>query len=345
MINTISTFIRTQKKVCFLIFLNRFINSTKYFTLSLLFILTISNSYSQTKDNYDECISSFLEDFNMENPTELDSLKIKLECILYTKEYEKGLKLVDSLIQSNPSDGSLYHLKGNILYRDIRDTAYIQYYRKAAQLGFLEGREYLTIGQHYLSYSHGNGFFESPLNLSDADVLKILMISKKNIHKALAITKDYSAECYESLVKIQSAENYINKIELKPLQFNQDFDTLIIMSFLMDCGEFGGHMEYIKFFHENDNIVGVYSQDQPVCMADIQPKKELYADYKQDHQIISPAQLKMYIDHFNSIQKDIGYTSNAPSEFWLLIDGVYYFKRDWSGNSLEYEILRNSLFK
>jgi hypothetical protein len=143
----------------------------------------------------------------------------------------------------------------------------------------------------------------------------------------------------ESLLKAQSPDTI--SFDLKSITDN---DTVVIAQKIMDCGEFGGHTEYITIYKTKKFVFAKLFQEPP-CKSDMIP-----VEY-QEVVNLNSYQTNLITDYLNQFQNmDINNAveSNAPSVFTVTINTKKYLKK--YPNSLPklewmfFKNLRNALF-
>jgi tetratricopeptide (TPR) repeat protein len=309
------------------------------------FTITLFGQYKYIDKDYDCKLLDWHYRY-IKNPNKLDTLLIRIECLVSRGQFNSGMKILDSLIKSNPNNGKLYAYKSTYLSQNnIFDTAYFAYQKKAVELNYFLGSSLYSLACNYYNYFNGCEAEKSPHHLSKVKKVELLNLAEINCLKAMSIDKSIKNFCLELLVMIKNKKAVINKTKIESLRFSNKFDTLLIISRLMDCGEFGGHLEYIKCYHAKNNLIAVFSQDELFCQGEQKPDKPPYGLYKKGEQKIDSVILKSYINHFNNIEEHPDMTTNAITSFWVFIDSNFYFQRDMSGNSKEYESLRDKIFK
>src|SRR6476661_10971394 len=138
-----------------------------------------------------------------------------------------------------------------------------------------------------------------------------------------------SQNYYSKIKKEYLSQNWSDKsteLELQKLNFESKHDTLIIIAMLMDCGEFGGHFEYIKCYYLNNALVSSFYQEPPNCEYDEKPSKEIYSSYKKGNQQTDSVLLANYIEQFKKTADDDGAVSNAPVSLWIKKGNEVYYK-------------------
>jgi hypothetical protein len=313
-----------------------------YILISITFSLPIFGQEQYINKNYDCNLLSWMK---KKGETELDLKLIKIECLIIRDQFESGMKILDSLIFANPTNGELCATKADYLSRNNRfDTTYISYQKQAIKLNYNLGYSIYHLGDYYYNFLMCCERDKSPLKLSKTQKLELLEFAELNFSKALLLNKKLKSNYLENLAKIKEKRAELTNIKIDELKFSNEFDTLLIISELMDCGEFGGHLEYIKCYHSKGNIVAIFSQDEPFCQNE-KPARPPDTSYKTGEQKIDSKILKSYIEHFKKIIKNPDVVTNAPTTFWIIQNSNIYFQRDWTGNSKEYETLRDKTFK
>jgi hypothetical protein len=318
----------------------------KHFYLFILLIcsLQIIGQNLDIDKNYD-CNLLNNRYLYIENPTKIDSILLKIECLVIRGQFDNGMNMLDSLLKQNPDNGNLYYLKGHYYSdKNIFDTVYISYQKKAIELNYELHLCLYNLGNYYYNYLISCESGTSPIKLSNNQKLELLNSAEINYTKALSY-KEFKADALEAIYKTKEKRAFITNNKIPELTFTNQFDTLLIITQLRDCGEFGGHLEYIKCYHSNGNIVGIFSQDERFCDYKIKPNKPPYQLYKKGEQKASSEMLKLYVEHFKEIIPDPDIATNAPTAFWIIKDSNIYFQRDWTGNSKEYQKFRDTIFK
>lgn len=305
--------------------------------LSLLFF-HVAFSQEESVRN-DDCYSRYKWFPKIGNPTLLDSLKCDIFCSSNRNNLNNKQEVLDSLLIIHENDGFLNMSKGDYLMQEnYQDTLFLKYYKKAAKIGFEQEFLYTNISIFYFNYSLND--------LTKESKLSILANANKYIQKALLLHTEAPAFKLEVLGSIKMQLKEVENKDLHVPKHPRFFDTLYIMTHMRSCGEFGGHMEYIKCYQKEDKLLGIFSVGKAFCEQGFQPSEEsLLLNYKTSPQIIDSIALQTYLNYFNSITDEMNILSNAPSCFWVLIDNDYYFRRDLSGNSEEYKTFRNDIFK
>lgn len=121
-------------------------------------------------------------------------------------------------------------------------------------------------------------------------------------------------------------------------------DTLKIWSNIMDCGEFGGHNEYIFIYQNKDKTFAKLKRDK-FC----DPKSEINkpkGKFKKSIELSSEfkSSISNYVNKFNDFKATSGLFSNAPTDFWIKYKEEVYHFNDPSGRWKEFLILRDELF-
>ncbi len=302
------------------------------------------------------CQSYIDEDYNCELlnwkfdlvdiPTAVDTALKDVECLIIRNQYQKGMKLLDSLIETNSTNNKLYHVKTHFqVEHNIYDTVYLNNLRLALALGKDSDTSLIlyNLGVYYLNYLVACNDSSSPVNLDSSDFINLINRAELLVKKSAVLNKEYVPDSYEFLYIAKETKAEVLNIPLQPLSIDGDFDTLLIMSELRDCGEFGGHLEYIKCYYKNGKLKGVFWKDHPTCKTEVDEKS---ADvFKVKEQKLSKRELMEYLNHVISIDKNPSSWTNAPTSFWVIKDNEPFFIRDWTGNSSEYEIFRDENFK
>lgn len=170
---------------------------------------------------------------------------------------------------------------------------------------------------------------------------KVLYISFLILFSSLLIGQSYYSKIKERLPTSGQQTSYSL---VKQLNFKSKFDTILIITLLRDCGEFGGHFEYIKCFYKKDTIFGSFHQDPPECEFNFKPEKAIFNSYKKGNQPIDSTQLVQYFEYFKK-QEENDLMSNAPTEFWIISQNVVYYQIRHLGRGDVYIAFRDKIFR
>jgi hypothetical protein len=311
----------------------------------LIFFYCNSHCQSYVSENYDcDLLNWRFEE--IENPTTIDTVLVDVECLINRNQYDKGMGLLDSLIEKNHYNPDLYLLKAHFQERNnLFDTIYFNSYRIALELGADTGQTLYNLGALYYNYVIACNNSDSPVKVTASEKIDILNHAESVVKLAAYHDYKYLSYSYEFLSLSKEAKAEIMGEAIKPISLESKFDTLLLMSQLMDCGEFGGHIEYIKCYYQNEELKGVFWKDAPICEIEIPVVDKKQNDYKTDPQVISIKDLRQYLKHVLKIDKEPSSWTNAPTSFWVIRDNDPFFIRDWTGNCAEYESFRDKIFK
>ena len=132
-------------------------------------------------------------------------------------------------------------------------------------------------------------------------------------------------------------------------------DTLIISSYIADCGEFGGHKERISFYIVDKKLQAVHSSD-PICdptsfgyskiLDTTFAKKNKYFVSKPIVLTEDKTELvRLYIINFNKFRRDGSLESTASTDFWIKFKHKTIVRHDKLGEWDGFIKLRNELYK
>lgn len=304
-----------------------------------------SNCQSFIDKNYDCELLNWKYEY-IENPTSVDSTLIDVECLIIRDKYKKGISLLNSLIEKNKDNPELYLRKAYFQAdKDIFDTLYFNNFRIALELGADTSETLYNTGVYYYNYLISVNDSSSPVKLANTDKINLIDQAEMVVKKAAIHDEKYLSYSYEFLSQSKELKAKIKNEKLNPFSLDDKFDTLLIMSQIMDCGEFGGHIEYIKCFYQNDELKATFWKDDPDCEVEIPKEEFVEYNYKSKPQLISYEALSQYVNHVINIDKKPSMWTNAPTSFWIIKDNDPFFIRDWTGNSKEYELFRDKIFK
>ncbi|MBK8806986.1 MAG: hypothetical protein IPO21_10205 [Bacteroidales bacterium] len=313
---------------------------------ALLFFYYSSNSQNYVDENYNcELLQWKLK--HIYNPTSVDTIAIiDVECLIIRNQYEKGMRLLDSLIEKNKDNPKLYlHKAFHQVNKNSFDTTYFNNFRIALKLGADSSSTLYNIGIYYLNFVMSCNDSLSPIKIKTSDKFNLINRAEYYVKQAAAHDKNYLADLYEFLSKTKEYKAEISNIALKPFSIDENFDTLLLMAKLMDCGEFGGHIEYIKCYYHKGELKAVFWKDNPICEIEFSKENIIENNFKNTPQTISKELLSKYVNYVININKNPSMVTNAPTLFWIIKDNDPFFISDWTGNSNEYEVFRNNIFK
>lgn len=316
-----------------------------FIILFAVYLGKIGHCQPYINENYDCDLLDWKYEF-METPNKLDTLLIHVDCLVIRNRFNRAMAILDSLIGENPSNLTL-HLSRiqHKSRRRICSTIYFDELNEASILAADKGKELLNLGIYYLNYISSCEDSTSSEKLLEAEKLRILDRVERIVKRAAINDKNYLGPSYEIIYEIISRRARITNKPTPTFSLKSKFDTLLLISELPDCGEFGGHMEYIKCYYSNEILVGRFWKDNPICQGEISFNNQDSLKFKTLAQPIDFKLLDQYVNHVLKIDKKPPISTNAPTSFWLVKDGIPHFTRDWSGNSEEYEVFRNSVFK
>ena len=245
----------------------------------LIVYLSVYSVFGQSKDfykNYD-CYTHVRN----ENPASLDYNLELIQCIARHDNYDKAMRLLDSLILIYPDSGKLYFFKAICrLEQNMYDTTCISFYKKAIDLNYNLSLCYENMGGHYYNFLVFCEYKNSPFKLKLKEKLKLLDLAEENYLKSININKISKEYVLQDLALVKYKRDTLLGVKQKELSYPDKFDTITIITSLLDCGEFGGHLEYVKIYHSGKDIVGVLSLDSIYCSPGMQLDAKLDLSFK-----------------------------------------------------------------
>ena len=149
----------------------------------------------------------------------------------------------------------------------------------------------------------------------------------------------------------------VNSQTVKDFTSFENFDkltTLKIISYIhdtLDCGEFGGHREYIIFTKSNNQLYMNYEREKSDCLLSFKNEKKysslIVFSYKDSVTIDKEKDIISYIERLINHRPNKNSSSNAPNYYEVILTKDSFslsFKISDKDNSWdEYESFRNRL--
>ena len=141
-----------------------------------------------------------------------------------------------------------------------------------------------------------------------------------------------------------------------PININLDGfsvkDTLKLIAYIADCGEWGGHKESITITKEKACFKLSFDYETPKCdiyWLQMMPKDTIYVQNNNHDKLISYGSFEQillnYIEAFKGLAtKSWGY-SNSPQEYWIILNENIWHLIDEGGRWKEYVKTRDKIFK
>lgn len=284
----------------------------KYYIIILNILFVLSNSdckYDGVSLKLDS-ITNILKS--------LDSI-YKLDNDRYTL-----IKYAECLLEKYPSNPELnwfYALE--CLRWHGADTSQSYYFRKCIKAQYQLGQSYAGIGINYLDYIDDNDSIGlSSLTASEKE--KIIKYGEKNLWKAIDLGLRYS---YFELARAQDLREEFELSFYK--SFNKDSDIIIIVAFIRDCGEFGGHKEEIQIERKGGGYIATYSFEEVICWEGIKIPSDL-PDYQKYDGVSGSVSKKDYyrlISEVENYKAPCDYMTNAPFKI-AIFDGKRVIKKE-----------------
>lgn len=119
-------------------------------------------------------------------------------------------------------------------------------------------------------------------------------------------------------------------------------DSIILKGEIRDCGEFGGHNEFITCYKLGDRIGCKFYRGKSNCKSDLLVDQN---DTTIKLEKINPELIYSYLKKFNLFNGNLRGESNAPTEFYVRLNSEIIFMRDEHGRWNEFNKLRDELIK
>jgi len=122
-------------------------------------------------------------------------------------------------------------------------------------------------------------------------------------------------------------------------------DTFKIEAYIADCGEFGGHHEYIRIYQKRSHFIVTLKRDPP-CQNNLDFELGIKKSFEKAKLTRNRKKIiGIFICDFNTKIQPKDYTSNAPTHFLIIYRKKIYYKEDQTGEWNKFTELSNELFK
>lgn len=134
-----------------------------------------------------------------------------------------------------------------------------------------------------------------------------------------------------------------------------DQDTLSISAFIADCGEFGGHKEFLKCYNTGDSYC-IQHYSEPACdntLFNYPPEDKGRFSKVGEATISKPIELNEqskglvinYLRDFSNLPRKTPMYTNAPTRYWVTFKEKKYYRYFGAGTWTEFIKLRDKLYK
>lgn len=241
---------------------------------------------------------------------------------VYSASEEKYVQLLDCLLSFDSVNPELNFYKAGLFERnEINDTSFFRFYRVCINENFRKGDSYYNMGV----------FFINELFSWKNDSLGMFGISRNEQEKYLNLAERYMWSSYKSGLKeatfvIGEIQNlkYAYLETAKP-RIDLDQDTLRIITKILDCGEFGGHIETIDLINSGEYYEANFFSDSIYCMNEM-ARPSINSKYNAKSEIISKDLLTLLLNAIDSYE-DVGALTNAPVEISIVCNKKVLYQR------------------
>lgn len=248
------------------------------------------------------------------------------------------LEIINRLSHFEPSEPALLWHKAMIISNIKKDTSDCRYYRECIDLNYKKGSSYFNIAASYINFLYGYNNLNLNKSLSLTDTLSIFNFAEKNLWSAAE--NDINGSYFE----IGLIQDIRNKLLSNPApNFDVSCDTIFIIAFIPDCGEFGGHCEKIIQSCENDNFFAKFSADSIYCMNE-KARPSANSKYNGVTKQVKGHSIKDLIEKVYLFKEKDGVLSNAPFRIALVKDNRVISKIMWRNDWPHYLEFRREVF-
>ncbi len=128
--------------------------------------------------------------------------------------------------------------------------------------------------------------------------------------------------------------------------FKEFEDTLVLSAYVADCGEFGGREERIIIYKLQEDWVARFEKGED-CELKLIISEE-FGQLKTFTQLdsITLVLIENYINRLKIVEFDNSIQSNAPTSFWVEINGKLYTRKvDPRGIWPQFQYVKEELFR
>jgi len=225
---------------------------------------------------------------------------------------------------------------------NINDTSFFRYYRFCIDHGFMKGDAYYNMGCFFI-----NMLFDWKEN----DSLVLFDYSREEQKKFFNLAEEYYWRSYKSGLKeavfgigdIQDLKSDYLKVPKPEINLNQD--SIIILTKIRDCGEFGGHFETIYLTNKDDAYNAHFLSDSVYCFIETKTIiPSLNSKYNGVNELISKGLLLNLINDINSYSNDYGALTNAPVQIAIISNEQVLYQRIQNSRWSKYLEFRQKAF-
>lgn len=296
-----------------------------------------------SKDNDKEADCNYFAKIN-EPRTDLQKQRLFIHCLVHGRgELSRALFMLDSLNKLYNSDDLINDKARYLALFRPCDTTYLSIQRQLIEKGYLIFFSYTQLGIYYMNYVAVGGTDTSSVKMNREKKIELLELSKSYLNKGLNDPNTEKGYTFIYLPQVEKELCALKGLKIQELSTSTKFDSLIIIADIPDCGEFGGHFEYIKVYREPSTFVAKFTSDSTKCQD----------GFKRDEPIHTPTRTHVSLtsnvlshNFFRSIE-----TGSHGDEHFFVYVYVNDILREYSAwenkgtNRIEYEKFKQDIFK
>jgi hypothetical protein len=260
----------------------------------------------------------------------------ELACSISDNNY---IQLINCLLSYDSVNPKLNFYKAGLSERkEITDTSFFRYYRVSIENDFKKGESYYNMG----------AFFINNLFSWQKDSMAMFGFLKNEQEKYLNLAEKYMWSSFksgfkESIFAIGDIQNLKNEYLKTPKpRINLDQDTLTIVAQIMDCGEFGGHIEKIHLINNGDNYNTYFFSDSIYCMNEI-TRPSFNSKYNAKNTVI-PKDFLIELAYAIDSYKDVGVLTNSSVAIAIVWNEHVLYQRIQDSRWPHYLEFRKKIF-
>jgi hypothetical protein len=279
--------------------------------------------------------------------TDIDKQRLYIRCLVYDhRNLSRAIFMLDSLNGIYKNDNLFNDKTSYLAFFKPYDTTYFSMQRQLIDKKYSIPYSFAQMGMYYMNYVAICSTDSSKTKLTTETKIRLLELSSYFFSKSLSGQSSVKEFSFIFLPDVLNELQSLKGVKLKKLSESKVSDSLIIIAHIPDCGEFGGHFEYIKFYKKNDSLSVQFTHDSTTCQSGFVPDKQIFTPARQKMLIKDNILSRKFFKSIDTEKEKRG--SNAPLDIYVYLDNKFYEFSEWDGKSAtrdEYEAFKKDVFK